>query len=73
MKNSKRGFLPFRYRIHLSKGQSHKTLKEKELMNEKTYASTVGSLMYAILCIGLDVGYVVRIISGYKSDPKEEH
>ena len=55
MENFKRGFLPFRHGIHLSKGQSHKTSKEKELMSEKPYASVVGSLMYAMLCIGQDI------------------
>ena len=50
MENSKRGFPPFRYGIHLSKGQSHKTPEEKELMSEKPYASVVSSLMYVMLC-----------------------
>ena len=48
MENSKRGFLPFKYGIHLSKGQSHKTPEEKELMSEKPYASAIGSLMYLL-------------------------
>ena len=52
MENSKRGFLPFRHGIHLSKGQSRKTLEKKELMSERPYVSTVGSLMYVMLCIG---------------------
>ena len=51
MENSNGGFLPFRYGTHLSKGQSHKTSEEKELMSEKLYASAIGSLMYAMLCI----------------------
>ena len=50
MENSKRGFPPFIYGIHLSKGQSHKTPKEKELMSEKPYATVVGSFMYGMLC-----------------------
>ena len=52
MENSKMGFLPLRHGIHLSKGQSHKTPEEKEFMSEKTYALVIGSLMYAMLCIG---------------------
>ena len=52
MENSKRIFLSFKYGIHLSKGQLHKTPKEKELMGEKPYASVVGSLMYVMLCTG---------------------
>ena len=73
MENSKWGLLPFRQGIHLSKGQSYKTPEEKKLMSEKLYASTVGSLMYDMLCIGRDIFYVVEIISRYKSYPKEEH
>ena len=50
MENSKRGFLPFRYGIHLFKGKLDKTHEEKELMSEKPHASIVGSLMYAMFC-----------------------
>ena len=50
MENSKRGLLLFRHGIHLSKDQSPKTPKEKELMSKKPYASVIGSLMYAMLC-----------------------
>ena len=39
MENSKREL----YGIHLSKGQSHKTPEEKELVSEKPSASIVGS------------------------------
>ena len=53
MDNSRRGFLPFRHGIHLSIGQSHKTPEKKELMSERTYASTVGSLMYVMLCTAI--------------------
>ena len=63
MDNSKRGFLLFKHGIHLSKGQSPKTLEEKEFMSEKLYASAVGSLMYAMLCIRRDICYAVGIIS----------
>ena len=45
MENSKKGLLPFKHGIHLSKGQSSKTPEEKELMSKKPYASIVGSLM----------------------------
>ena len=48
MENSKSGFPPFRYGIHLSKGQSNKTPKEKELMSEKPYASAIVVSCYAM-------------------------
>ena len=73
IENSNREFLPFKRGIHLSKGQSHKNSEEKELMSEKIYASTVGSLVQAMLCIGKDIFYSVGIVSRYKSDPEEDY
>ena len=37
------------------------------------YASTVGSLMYAMLCTRPDICFVVGMVSRYQSDPGEEH
>ena len=37
------------------------------------YASAVGRLMYAILCIRSDIYFAVGMVSRYKSDPGEEH
>ena len=73
MENSKRGTLPFRHEIHLSNKQSAKTPEGKERMSRIPYASTVGSLMYAMLCTRLDICYVVGIVSRYQLDPGEEH
>ena len=73
MENSKRGLLPFRHGIHLSKEQSPKNLEEKELMSKKPYASAVGSLMYAMLCTRPDICYAVGVVSRYQSDPGVEH
>ena len=64
MENSKRGLLPFRHGIHLSKEQSPKTPEEKELMSKKPYASAVGSLMYAMLCTRPDICYAVGVVTG---------
>ena len=63
MENSKRGLLPLRHGIHISKGQSPKTPKAKELISKKPYGSAMGSLMYAMLCTRLDICYVVGIVS----------
>ena len=73
MEDSKRGFLPSRHGIHLSKGQSHKTPEENELISEKPYDSAKSSLMYVMLCTRRDNLYAIEIVSRYKSDPKEEH
>ena len=73
MENSKRGSLPFRHGIHLSKEQSPKTPEQKERMSRIPYASAVGSLMYAMLCTKPDICYAVGVVSRYQSDPGEEH
>ena len=73
MENSKKGTLPFRHGVHLSKEQSPKTLEQKERMSRIPFASAVGSHMYAMLCTRPDICYTVRIVSRYQSDPEEEH
>ncbi|PKI65411.1 hypothetical protein CRG98_014150 [Punica granatum] len=50
MLDSKRGLLPLRQGIHLSKAMSPKTLEERENMAKVLYASAIGSLMYFMLC-----------------------
>ena len=42
-------------------------------MNKISYASTVGSLMYTMLCTRLDICYVVGLVSQYQSNTGEEH
>ncbi|KAL0404032.1 UNVERIFIED_CONTAM: hypothetical protein Sradi_2044000 [Sesamum radiatum] len=44
MEHSKRGFLPIRYRVKLSKKQSPKTDEELKRMLDIPYASVVGSI-----------------------------
>ena len=73
MQNSKKGFLPFRHGISLSKEQCPKTLEEIEMMREIPYASAVGSLMYAMLCTRPDICYAVGIVSRFQSNPGEAH
>ena len=73
MENSKKGTLPFRHGVHLSKEQSPKTLEQKERMSRIPFASAVGSLMYAMLCTMPDICYAGGIVSRYQSDPEEEH
>ncbi|RVX02180.1 Retrovirus-related Pol polyprotein from transposon TNT 1-94 [Vitis vinifera] len=63
MQGSKKGFLPFRHGIVLSKDQSPKTLEEIESMKTVPYASAVGSLMYAMLCTRPDICFAVGMDS----------
>ena len=73
MQNSKKGLLPYRYGIHLSKEQCPKTPQEVEDMRNIPYASAVGSLMYAMLCTRLDISYSVGMVSRYRSNPGRDH
>ena len=73
MENSKKGTLPFRHGVHLSKEQSPKTLEQKERMSRIPFASAIGSLMYVMLCTRPDIYYTVGRVSRYQSDPGEKH
>ena len=65
MENSKKGTLPFRHGVPLSKEQSPKTLEQKQCMSRIPFALAVGSLMYAMLCTRPDIYYTVGIVSRY--------
>ena len=65
--------LPFRHGIPLSKYQCPKTLEAKEHMQSVPYASTVGSLMYAMLCARPDICFEVGMVSRYQSNLGLEH
>ena len=73
MLDSKRGLLPFRHGVHLSKGMSPKTPEEMEQMAKVPYASAIGSLMYAMLCTRPDIAYTVSVTSRFQSNPGLEH
>ena len=42
-------------------------------MKAVPYASTVGSLMYAMLCTRPDICFAVGMVSRYQSNPGKEH
>ncbi|TYK14919.1 putative gag-pol polyprotein [Cucumis melo var. makuwa] len=70
--------LPYRYGIHLSKEQCPKTPQEVEDMSNIPYASTVGSLMYAMLCTIPDICYSkvyikISFHSEWRSSSMEKH
>ena len=65
MQDSKKGFLPFRAGSSLLVNQRPKTPTEIERIRGISYASAVGSLMYAMLCTRPDICFVVSMISTY--------
>ena len=73
MQNSKKELLPFRHGVPLSDDQRLKTQEEENMMRQVPYASTVGSLMYAMLCTRPDIYYSVGMVSRYQSNPGPKH
>ena len=55
MQGSKRGFLPMSHGISLSKTQCPMTTDERERMSKIPYASTIRSIIYAMLFTRPDV------------------
>ena len=47
--------------------------KEKEDMRRVLYASTVGSLMYDMVCTRPDIAYAVGVVSRFLSNPGKLH
>ncbi|KAG8499182.1 hypothetical protein CXB51_005634 [Gossypium anomalum] len=71
MEESKRGLLPMRHGISLSKEMCPSTPQERERMSKIPYASTIGSIIYAMLCTRPDVSYALSMTSRYQVDPGE--
>ncbi|KAL0282949.1 UNVERIFIED_CONTAM: Retrovirus-related Pol polyprotein from transposon TNT 1-94 [Sesamum radiatum] len=73
MENSKRGFLPVRHGVKLSKKQSPKTDEELRKMFDIPYASAVGSIQYAVQCTRPDVAFALSVTSRYQACAGEAH
>ena len=56
--------------ILLSQDQCLKTPEEKECIQTIYYVFSMGSLMYAMLCIKLDICFIMGIVSRYQSRSK---
>jgi hypothetical protein len=65
MLDSKKGLLPFRHGVPLTKERCPKTPQKEEQMRDVPYASTVGSLMYAMLCTRPDICFAVGMVNRY--------
>jgi hypothetical protein len=59
--------------LKLSSKQSPISEKEKEEMKKVLYASAVGSLMYAMVCMRPDIAHVVGVVSHFLSNPGKKH
>ncbi|KAL0458328.1 UNVERIFIED_CONTAM: hypothetical protein Slati_0460000 [Sesamum latifolium] len=73
MEHSKRGVLPMRHGIKLSKKQSPKTDEELKRMSDIPYASAVGSIQYTVQCTRPDVAYALSVTTRYQACAGEAH
>ena len=73
MNESKKEFIPMSHGVTLSDTQCASTPDEQERMSRVSYASAIGSIMYAMICTRLDVSYALSIMSRYQSNPGDAH
>ncbi|GKD21889.1 retrotransposon protein, putative, ty1-copia subclass [Tanacetum coccineum] len=69
MDNSKHGHIPMQERLDLYKTQGASTPKEVKRMQNLTYASAVGSIMYVVRCTRPDVAFAQNITSRFQQNP----
>ena len=73
MDNAKKGSLPILKGRKLSKAQCPLTDEEIENMKDVPYASAMGSIMYAMLCMRPDVALAISMAGRFQSNPGKEH
>ena len=64
---------PLASHFWLSKDQSPKTKEEKDFMAKVSYASAIGSLIYAMVCTRPDIAHAMGAVSRFMSNPKKQH
>ena len=65
--------IPFPIGTKLSLDQCPKNEDEIEEMYKVSYASVVGSLMYAMVCTRLDIAQAMGILSRFMENPSREN
>ena len=73
MENFKRDLLPLRHGVYLFKKMYPNTPKEIQCISKIPYVSTIGSLMYVMLCTQSDIVLTISVTSRYQSNLDEEH
>ncbi|GKV32108.1 hypothetical protein SLEP1_g40737 [Rubroshorea leprosula] len=73
MKHAKPVSTPLANHFKLSKQSCPTTKEEKEKMSSIPYSSTIGSLMYAMVCTQPDIAHTVGVVSRFLSDPGKIH
>jgi hypothetical protein len=73
MQNEKPVSTPLAIHFKLTKEMCPKTHEEIEYMYRVPYSSTVGSLMYAMVCTRPDIAHAVGVMRRYMNNPGKEH
>ena len=73
MNEAKQVSTPLGSHFRLSKEQSPKTKEEMDHMSKVSYASTIGSLIYAMVCTMSGIAHAVEVVSRYMSRPGKQH
>nr|GEV56667.1 hypothetical protein [Tanacetum cinerariifolium] len=73
MENSKRGSIPMQEKLKLSKSQGASTPVELKRMQNVSYASSVGSIRYAVRCTRPDVAFAQNVTCRFQQNPGDLH
>ncbi|GAA0175884.1 hypothetical protein LIER_28978 [Lithospermum erythrorhizon] len=73
MESAKSVRCPLGAQFKLSSKQCPVKSEVIEYMKKVPYASAVGSIMYAMTCTRLDLGYAIVVLSRFLSNPSKEH
>nr|GFA21662.1 hypothetical protein [Tanacetum cinerariifolium] len=69
MENFKRGSIPMHKKLKLSKSQGASTPAEMKHMQNVSYASAIGSIMYAVRCTRPNVAFAQNVTSRFQENP----
>jgi hypothetical protein len=73
MQNGKPVSTPLANHFKLTKEMCPKTQEEVEYMSRVLYSSTIGSLMYTMVCTRLDIAHVAGVVSMFMNNPGKKH
>ena len=73
MNKTKSVYSPLASHFKLGSENCPTSAKEKQEIRGVPYDSTIGSLMYAMVCIRLDIAHIVGVVSWFLSNLGKEH
>ena len=73
MDQAKKGFFHMLQGVKLSQTQRPTISEDREKMKDVPYASSIGSIMYAMLCTRPDVCLAISLAGRYQSNPGVDH